>query len=263
MSMRKEMKDNFVGMTARDIEGLGDRHRKVIDIFSHYNFDRILDVGCGDGNLSVLIKEACKAKKVYGIEISEKGAKLASKNGVKVLNIDINCDVIPVEDEYFDAVYAGGIIEHLFDPDHFLDEVFRVLKTNGIFVIDTPNLASFYNRIALLLGYLPFDMQVSSRYSLGHLVDTYKDPKKENIRASDHIRFFTVNTLRNLLENHQFSLLEIYGSSDSIHVENSLLLSLIKIIDKTIVRIPSLSRVITVISVKEVKFDDCLSKSEV
>ncbi|MFN3966918.1 MAG: class I SAM-dependent methyltransferase, partial [Endomicrobiia bacterium] len=194
----------------------------------------------------------CHAKEIYGIEISEKGSELASKNGIKVLRQDIERDKIPLKDNYFDGIYAGEIIEHLFDTDFFLDEVFRVLKYNGIFVIDTPNLGSFYNRIALLFGYLPFDMQVSLKYSLGHLVNTiYKVPEREIIRASDHIRFFTVNALHGLLENHGFSVIKIYGGSDNTSIKNSLLLPAIKIIDNSIGKIPTLSRIIIVESIKK------------
>ncbi|MEM2293782.1 MAG: class I SAM-dependent methyltransferase [Nitrososphaerota archaeon] len=144
-------------------EQLEDRHRKVLEIFSKYRFERILDVGCGDGNFSMLIGEACKAKEVYGIEVSERGVEMARKNGVKCFQLDVDLEDFPFEDNFFDAVFAGELIEHLFDPDHFLDEVYRVLRPEGIFVLSTPNLASIHNRIALLFGYQPFPTGISAR----------------------------------------------------------------------------------------------------
>ena len=142
MMKSKKYVEKFVGITPKQFDQLEDRQRKVLEIFSKYRFERILDVGCGDGNFTVLIAKACKAKEVYGIEISEKGVELARKNGIKCYQLDVDAEDFPFEDNFFDAVTALELIEnHLYDPDHFLEEVHRVLKPNGIFVLSTPNLA--------------------------------------------------------------------------------------------------------------------------
>ena len=205
MKSKKKYAEKYVGITPKDYEELEDRHKKVLDIFSRYRFEKILDVGCGDGNFSVQLKEACKAKEVYGIEISEKGAEMARKNGAKCY-LDVDEENFPFEDNYFDAVTAFEIIEHLFDPDHFLEEVYRVLKSNGIFVLSTPNLASIHNRIALLFGYQPFSVMVSLNNSVRHLGFSAGGA------APDHIRFFTLRSLKELLEIHKFEILKVKGS---------------------------------------------------
>ena len=238
--MIKKNSDKFVGITQRENE---DRHKKVLKFFSKYRFSTILDVGCGDGNFSILLKEACGAREVYGIEISEKGVELARKKGVKCFRLDIDEEDFPFEDNYFDAVFAGEIIEHLFDPDHFLDEVYRVLKPRGIFSLTTPNLASIYNRIALLLGYQPFLMNPSLRYPIGHLYEPlyYQEP----IPGSDHIKLFTYRSLIQLLKIHNFKVIKTIGArSISKKVGFG---SLINIIDMLIVRIPSLSHRLVVV----------------
>ena len=142
MKSKKKYAEKFVGITPKDYEELEDRHKKVLDIFSRYRFERILDVGCGNGNFSILLKEACKAKEVYGIEISEEGVEIARKNGIKAYQLDVDAKGFPFENDYFDAIFAGELIEHLYNTDHFLDEVYRVLKLGGFFVLTTPNLAS-------------------------------------------------------------------------------------------------------------------------
>ena len=73
-----------------------------------------------------MIARACKAREVYGIEISEKGVEIARKNGIKCYQLDVDEEDFPFEDNFFDAVSALELIEHLYDPDHFLDEVYRV-----------------------------------------------------------------------------------------------------------------------------------------
>ena len=151
---KKKYADKFVGITPEDFSKLEDRHLKVLEILQKLKVERLLDIGCGDGNFTMLMAKTCGAKEVYGVDISEKGVEMARKNGIKAFKVDVDEEKLPFDDNYFDVVTALEVIEHLFDPDHFLDEVYRVLKPKGIFVLSTPNLASIYNRVALLLGYL-------------------------------------------------------------------------------------------------------------
>jgi len=203
MKSRKSLyHKKYYGITTKNLHELSDGHRKVLNIFSKCKFEKILDVGCGDGNFSVLLKEACNAKEVYGIEISEKGVELARKNGVKVFQLDIDEEDFPFENNYFDAIFAGSVIEYLFDPDHFLEEVRRVLKDKGLFVITFPNLASFYNRIALLLGFQPFGMNVSLKYRVGK----FGRSGKTVLPGAGNIRYFTLRSLKELLKLHDFDI---------------------------------------------------------
>jgi len=233
---KKKYADRFVGKTPRENGELEDRHRKVLEIFSKYEFERILDVGCGDGNFSMLIGEACKAKEVYGIEISEKGVEMARKNGVKCCQLSVDEEDFPFEDNFFDAVTALELIEHLFDPDHFLDEVYRVLKPKGIFVLSTPNLASIHNRIALLFGYQPFSMGVSARLNIGRAYE----PDSEHAQSLDHIRVFTLRSLKELLKIHSLKILEVKGSCAQLP-KNMRFRGLFKSADKLFANFPSLS----------------------
>ena len=224
MKAKKRYAEMFTGKSPKNYKNLDDRHRKVLEIFSKYRFEKILDVGCGDGNFTMLLARACKAKDVYGVEISEKGVELARKNGIRCYHLDIDEDVFPFEDNYFDAVFAGEVIEHLYNPDHFLDEVYRVLKPKGVFILTTPNLASLYNRIALLLGYLPYTLSCSLRYSVGYL---FKSPSAE---VSDHIRAYTLHALTTLLKLHGFRILDVKGSSGRQPDDTSILKKIIDII---------------------------------
>ena len=208
---KKKYAEKFVGLTPKSYEKLSDRYRKVLEIFSHYKFERILDVGCGDGNFTALVGKACGAKEVYGVDISEKGVEIAKKNGIKAFRVDVDEEDLPFEDNYFDAVLSLEVIEHLFDPDHYLDEIYRVLKPNGIFVLSTPNLASYINRIALLLGYQPFYTEVSLRKSLGHIINSYFE-EEGHTRQGDHIRMFTLRSLKELLKMHKFKPKRILGT---------------------------------------------------
>jgi len=275
MKAKKIYVEKFAGITSEEYKELGDRHRKALEIFFEHRFDRILDIGCGDGKFTVLIGKACKAKEVYGVDISERGIEMARKKGIKAFRVDVDEESLPFENNYFDAIYAGAIIEHLFDPDHFLNEIYRVLKPEGLLVLDTPNLASLYNRIALLLlnktlisrherislynrialllGYQPFDMHVSIRYPIGHIYDElYKQGSgvTDTIRGSDHIRLFTYKSLLLILKKHNLTILKVHGASDFIHSKSFVVSSLVRTIDCVISYIPSLSRNIVIIAHK-------------
>ncbi len=67
-----------------------------------------------------------------------------------------------------DLVLALEIVEHLFDTDHFLAEINRVLKPGGHLILSTPNLASLTNRLRLLFGGYPQYLEYS-RAGAGHI----------------------------------------------------------------------------------------------
>ena len=136
-------------------EELSDRLNKVLRIFADHNFCRILGIGCGDGNFSLLLREASQAEEVYGVDISPKAVELANTVGVKTFQTDIDEEPLPFEKDSFDAIFCGEVIEHLLDPDHLLDEIYRILKPGGVAVISTRNLAAWYNRAVLLFGFQP------------------------------------------------------------------------------------------------------------
>jgi len=103
----------------------------------------------------VLISRVCEAKEVYGVDISEKGVKMAKRNGIKAFKVNVDEENLPFEDNYFDCVFAGEILDD-----------YRVLKPKGFFILSTPNLAWWINRIALLLGFQPYSMNVSLRVAV-------------------------------------------------------------------------------------------------
>lgn len=93
------------------------------------------------------------------------------------------------------------MIEHLFDSDHLLDEICRVLKPGGLAIFSTPNLASWHGRICLLLGYQPAATSTSLRYhNAGKLF--YSDPNSDSTGGGDHLRVLTLRAFQQLLLQH-------------------------------------------------------------
>ena len=234
--IKKKYADRFVGITPKKDKELTNRHWKVLELFSEYRFNRILDIGCGDGNFSIFLKKSCKAEEVFGIDISKKGVDFARLNGVNAFQLDIDEKNFPFENNYFNAIFAGEVIEHLYDPDKMLEECYRVLHPDGIFVLTTRNLASLYNRVTLLLGYQPFPTSVSLRHNVGRPFEVNDEI------LGGHIRVFTYRAIRELLNLSKFEIIKVWGTSSILPNKNSFFVSIIGLIDLLLSKFPSLSQ---------------------
>ncbi|KKO20381.1 MAG: two-component response regulator [Candidatus Brocadia fulgida] len=105
------------------------------------------------------------------------------KKGINVSACDINLEPLPYPDNSFDCITLIAVIEHLIDPYHSLKEITRVLKTGGTLIIGTPNVASFSNRIKLLLGKRP-RTSFDAGWDGGHLL--YFTPKELELLLTQH-----------------------------------------------------------------------------
>jgi methionine biosynthesis protein MetW len=185
-------------------KGFAETHSKYIKAIEILkNCRRVLDIGCGDGSFCDLLKETSKHSEAYGIDISDEAVKIALSKGMRAYLLNVGEDAFPFENEFFDGVFCGEVIEHLYDPDHLLDEIYRILSRDGVCILTTPNLASWYNRLFLLLGYQPLFTEVSKKYGVGH-------PFRWWIGAG-HIRVFTLKALTELVMIHKFRIVSKMG----------------------------------------------------
>ncbi|MHA1833108.1 MAG: class I SAM-dependent methyltransferase [Candidatus Baldrarchaeia archaeon] len=202
------------------------------------------------------LKEVTRAREVYGLEISSEAVKSCKRKGVTAICMDIESGDFPFEDNYFDAVYAGAIIEHLFSPDHLLNETYRLLKPGGVAIVSTANLASWHSRLHLLLGYQPYPVSIHSikaRYRIGSFLHPsfrghgYLDCGGHEGRG--HVQFFTLRALKELCELHGFKCEKVFGSPDVITFALPLgLHNIVQLIDNAISsKIPGLASHIGVV----------------
>jgi len=100
----------------------------------------ILDYGCGIGSF---IEKVIKynPKKIIGIDISEISINKAKKKSEELkINVDYrvdNCEKTSFDNNSFDIVYGTGILHHL-QTDKCLDEIYRILKSNGNLIFIEP-----------------------------------------------------------------------------------------------------------------------------
>ncbi|MBI4233164.1 MAG: class I SAM-dependent methyltransferase [Chloroflexi bacterium] len=224
------------------IEGelISRRIQRAAAIFRRHlpSVDRLLDIGCGTGEIALYFQRALQAKEAYGVEIAEKRAEAARDKGVKAQVCDVGQEALPFPDGHFDAVFCGEVIEHLFDTDHLLDEAARVLSARGVFILTTPNLASWYNRLVLLLGMQPFMSSVSLRHNVGR-------PKFWGSAGCGHIRLFTFCALKELLQQHRFVILGARGEAAAHSWELRRVPLPARLVDGLFALVPSLSADVT------------------
>jgi SAM-dependent methyltransferase len=115
-----------------------------------------LECGCGTGRDAKFIEDSRGASQFSytGIEWSSNLVATARENGLDVIQGDLN-QVIPIESESKDCVYALSVLEHLLMPCHFLLECKRVLRTNGRLIILTPNISTYFTAALILAGRMP------------------------------------------------------------------------------------------------------------
>lgn len=148
----------------------------------------VLDIGCNDGKLSEFLSKK-KNCDVIGIDNG-----LNNKNtNVKYLNHNLNLGLPDLEYENLDYIVFLDVIEHLNDPEFFLDNLYSKIKKNEkieIF-ISTPNISFIIMRFMLLLGYFNYG--------------------KRGILDKTHTRLFTFDSFKKTIENSNFKIESVKG----------------------------------------------------
>ena len=132
-------------------------------------------------------------KRTRNVEVIGIDRAVWSKN----INIPfIRCDVetgLPFRDSTFHCIFAGEVIEHVYDTDFLIEECYRVLKPGGSLILTTPNLVAFAWRMSMLFGKRP-------------AIIHNRKPLPE--RPGEHIRYFTSRDLRDILVDHGFEIVK-------------------------------------------------------
>jgi ubiquinone/menaquinone biosynthesis C-methylase UbiE len=126
-----------------------------LELLSAQSGERILDIGCGSGELTLLLQDVVGQKDglVVGVDFSESMIEKAKANGVKYAFVaDAQLLELPEDDpevlERFDAVFSNATLHWCKrDPLGVLASVRKVLKPGGRFVAE---MGGFMNCIGML-----------------------------------------------------------------------------------------------------------------
>lgn len=189
------------------------RLSKVLELLQH-NIDipegSLLDVGCGDGVFAKLISAATGSPKMYGIDISEMAVKEAVNNGVTAYCADPDEEKLPFEDNSFDLIYCGSLIEVVLNADQLILELKRLLKKDGVIILTNPNMGAWASRIALLLGRFPFYYRASTQFEFGKLF-----ARTLPGNSTGFIRLFTTHAMREFLSAHNLEVKSVWGAGEN------------------------------------------------
>jgi 2-polyprenyl-3-methyl-5-hydroxy-6-metoxy-1,4-benzoquinol methylase len=152
----------------------------------------ILDLGCGNGYLvNHLISLGYNA---YGTDASEQGIAIAAEgNPGRFFVQDLSTNELPHELQglQFDTIISTEVIEHLYDPEKFIDFCKQALVANGELIISTP-----YH------GYLK-----NLLLSLTNKWDEHMSP----LWLGGHIKMWSVKSLGSLLSGKGFTVTQFEG----------------------------------------------------
>jgi len=182
--------------------------------------DKLLDVGCGDGELTMEFVEIAKPQQVYGIEFVGERRQQAESRGIQCVSFDLN-GKWSYDDNYFDLIISSQNIEHLHNTRLYLEECHRCLRKGGQLIVLTENLASWANIGALFFGWQPFSTTIINGWNIGNPliwhIDDSKDieflEKHQDTGISGlvgHVRVLTYCGLKDLMEKAGFQNVNAY-----------------------------------------------------
>lgn len=120
----------------------GKLAKYIVSSFKLKPNDKFLEPGFGRGEF--LNEFSNLGLDCYGIDISHNAGYLSEKK-IKIKNgINVEQDVWPFPDNYFDCIYSKSLMEHLQDPQKYLNEAKRVLKPGGKILCFIPDWEANY-----------------------------------------------------------------------------------------------------------------------
>jgi ubiquinone/menaquinone biosynthesis C-methylase UbiE len=153
---------------------------------------RVFQLDGGPGMLAErMVRE--RGAQVVMTDLTQEATRRARAKSLEASQLYIGDTDIPHSDASFDAVVSDSAIEHHFDPARSFDELARVLKPGGVFLLCLPNAAHWRCRWWLLRGRFPYVRGTPTDFT--------------------HLRFFTLNEIRHWLSDRDIAIQHVDGSA--------------------------------------------------
>jgi len=160
----------------------------------------VLEIGCGNGNTLITLRELNKAREIVGIEINYD----CLRGNCDQLDGFLVGDVEEIEpafgEDHFDYIILGDVLEHLVDPAAVLKRYSSFLKSTGYIIASIPNIKNYRVLLDLVL-YDKFE---------------YADA---GILDRSHLRFFTRREMCNLFQQAGLSVISVQPKFGGGHLD--------------------------------------------
>jgi SAM-dependent methyltransferase len=125
----QQFNPSFIGLFVNPFYHARRGLYKAIAVLAHEFHDSLLDVGCG----SKPYRNLFSVNEYIGLEIDT-----VKNRASKQADSYYDGDIFPFIDQSFDGVVCNQVLEHVFTPDRFLNEIQRVLKPGGKLLLTVP-----------------------------------------------------------------------------------------------------------------------------
>jgi len=165
--------------------------KKIVKLLGPYRRqEKVVDIGCGFGYLIHFLPSYIE---VYGVDLSPLALDLARKFRYDFLGVQTDAHNLPFRDKSFDKLFSINLTPHLLDLEKFLKECFRIIRWNGLAVIN------FLNKYGLInIHYTVFNIRWGLYF-------------RSNVQAPSPQNNFRYSEMRRLVEEAGFKTLGIYG----------------------------------------------------
>jgi 2-polyprenyl-3-methyl-5-hydroxy-6-metoxy-1,4-benzoquinol methylase len=171
----------------------------------------VLELGCAMGSTLNRIKRLWPNAKVHGVEFVDSVARIGGKI-TDIIQGDVENMVIPYSQKQFDYIICADVLEHLRDPQATIRRFMPFLKDDGFFIISLPH-NSHYAVVMMLM------------------LDGRFDYADSGILDATHLKFFTRDTAKEMIESAGLKVLNIQRNYNGHPEDNEFIARLSTVFD--------------------------------
>lgn len=124
----------------------------ALERFANQPLEHILDLGAADGRMLHWVKKKFPSSNCVGTEYSQELVRYGRFQFPEITLLQSDIQDLPFIDQSFDAAILTAVIEHVPKPEKALFEANRVLKTDGLLILTSPD--PFWEYLATKVGHL-------------------------------------------------------------------------------------------------------------